>query len=138
MFESVQLLLQQMIRMVVYILIGFTLGKTKVISSKNSSAISSLLICAILPCTILNSFFIERTPESIRVVLYSLFGGGLAMGATMLVSAIFLRKDPIENFGGTIANTAFRAMPLVNSVLGQGATLFLSGFLFVQTIVMWT
>ena len=138
MFESVQLLLQQMIRMVVYILIGFTLGKTKVISDKNSSAISSLLICAVLPCTILNSFFIERTPESIRVVLYSLFGGGLAMGATMLVSAIFLRKDPIENFGGTIANTAFMAMPLVNSVLGQGATLFVSGFFFVQTIVMWT
>lgn len=138
MFESVQLLLQQMARMVIFILIGFSLGKGKVITEKTSSAISNLLIYAILPCTILNSFFIERTPETIRVVLYSLFGGALAMGATMLISALFLRKDPIEHFGGTIANTAFMAMPLVNSVLGQGATIYVSGFFFVQTIVMWT
>lgn len=138
MFDTVQLLLQQMARMVVFILIGFFLGKGKIVTEKTSSAITGLLVYAVLPCTILNSFFIERTPETIRIVLYSLLGGGLAMGATMLISALFLRKDPIENFGGTIANTAFMAMPIVNSVLGQGSTILVSGFFFVQTIVMWT
>lgn len=138
MFESAQIILSQMARMVVFILIGFSLGKGKIVTEKTSSAITGLLIYAVLPCTILNSFFIDRTPESIRIVLYSLFGGALAMLATMIISAIFLRKNPIDLFAGTVANTAFMAMPLVNSALGQGATLFVSGFFFIQTIVMWT
>ena len=138
MFESAQIIFSQMARMAIFILIGFSLGKCKIVTEKTSSAITGLLIYAILPCTILNSFFIERTPDSIRVVLYSLFGGALAMLATMLVAAVFLRKNPIELFAGTIANTAFMAMPLVNSVLGQGAALYVSGFFLIQTIVMWT
>lgn len=138
MFESAQIILSQMARMVVFILIGFFLGKGKIVTKKTSSAITGLMIYAILPCTILNSYFIDRTPENIRIVLYSLLGGVLAMGVTMAVSALFLRKDPIENFAGTVANTGFMSMPLVNATLGQGATIYVTGFFFVQTIVMWT
>lgn len=138
MFESTQIILSQMARMVIFILMGFALGKCKIVTEKTSSAITGLLINAVLPCTIFNSYFIERTPDNIRIVLYSLLGGFFAMAATAIVSAAFLRKDPIENFGGTIANTAFMAMPLVNSALGQGSALYVTGFFMVQTIVMWT
>lgn len=137
MYESAQIIIIQLIKMFIYIVIGFCLFKAKLITEKGSQAIANMLIYAMVPCVILNSLMVARTEESVRLVLYSLFGGALAMLVTMAVSALFFRKNPIDNFGSTFSNAAFMGIPLITSALGREAMLSVTGFLLIQSILMW-
>lgn len=137
MYESAQVIVIQLIKMFIYIVIGFCLFKAKLITEKGSQAIANMLIYAVVPCVILNSLIVEHTAGNVRIVEYSLFAGALAMVVTMFFSALFFRKNPIDNFASTFSNAGFMGMPLIASALGKEAVLCVTGFFLIQSIFMW-
>ena len=137
MFDSAQVILIQLVKMFIYILIGFCLFKAKLITEEGSRNIANLMIYALIPSVILNSMMVDPTAENVRMVLYSLYGGALAMAVACVISFIFFRKNPIYNFGSTFSNAGFMGMALISSALGKQALLSVTGFFFVQTVIMW-
>lgn len=138
MFDNALIILTQLLKMFLYILIGFFLYRGKLIGEKGSTAIANLLIYACLPCVILNSLNVDRTPETVRTVLYSLMAGGIAAVVAMLAGLILFRKNPIDRFAAAFSNAAFLGIPLITSALGSGAAIYITGFLLIQGFGQWT
>lgn len=137
MFANAQIIFWQLLRMFLYIIIGFILYRAKLVDKKGTGSISNLLIYICLPCVIFNSLNVERSPENIRIVLYSLLAGLIATVLTVVISLVLYRKKPIDCFSAAFSNSAFLGIPLITSVLGSGAAIYITGFLLIQGFAQW-
>ena len=137
MAESAQIIVMQLIKMFIFIVIGVCLYKSKLVTEDGSKSIANMLIFAVVPCVILNSLFVERTPESVKLVLFSLLAGALALAICFVISALLFRKNPMEHFGSAFANAGFMGLPLVTSALGAGNVICVTGFFLLQSVAMW-
>ena len=137
MLENAQIIALQLIKMFIFIAIGFLLFKGKLITEKSSLALVNVLIYAIIPCVILDPLIGERTGDSIRIFLISLGAGGLALLASLLIAWIFFRKNPIEHYGAAFSNAGFMGFPLIVAVLGEAGTIYITGFFLLHSIGQW-
>lgn len=135
------LLMQQICQLFIMIFFGFLLVKTKVLKASDSQPISKLILFVVSPCAIINSFAIEFTPDK-------LIGVGLAALGAVLVHIIFIPLTealsrifgfaPIEKATIIYSNSGNLIIPLVSAILGQEWVLYTSGYMVVQTILLWT
>ena len=72
--------------------IGFLLAKLKLISYEGCKELVNLLLYAVIPLTVLNSFLVEKTPEKTQLLLYSLLLSLAVFAVSMLLSYIIYGK----------------------------------------------
>lgn len=131
------ILFSQLLKMLVYIAVGYLLAKTGLISAKNGAALSTLLLYVVLPCVILRPYLnIDRSRSG--EVLLSL-GMGIALLALATAMALLLyRKWPVGNFSAAYSNAGFFGIPLIGGILGSDAVMYIAGFVAVLNILQWT
>ena len=79
--------------------IGFLLAKLKLISNEGCKELVNLLLYAVIPLTVLNSFLVEKTPEKTQLLLYSLLLSLAVFAVSMLLSyIIYGKRKRVENF----------------------------------------
>ena len=136
--EFVWIIGKQLITMFLYIAIGFVLFKAKLITQEGSKSMANLLLYVILPCVVLKSFLVERTPETTADLLLSIGVGGAVLLLAMVLSFLIFRKAPMDNFGCAFSNAGFMGFPLVTAALGSGATFYAVGFVALLNVFQWT
>lgn len=135
------LLMQQICQLFIMIFFGFMLVKTKTLTTDNSKVISKVILFVVSPCAILTSFMIEFTPDK-------LFGLGLALLGAFLVHLIYIPLThllskvfgfvSIEKATIIYSNSGNLIIPLVGAILGKEWVLYTSGYMMVQTVLLWT
>lgn len=135
------LLMQQICQLFIVIFFGFLLVKTKVLSTDDSKILSKLLLFVVSPCAIISSFTIEFTSDK-------LMGLGLAFLGAIIVHIIYIPLiellskifgfAPIEKATIIYSNSGNLIIPLVGAILGKEWVLYTSGYMVVQTILLWT
>ncbi len=135
------LLIQQICQLFIMIFFGFLLVRKKKLTTQESKVLSILLLYVVSPCAILNSFMIDFTPDK-------LMGLGLAFLGAILVHIIFIPLanviakvtgfTPIEKATIIYSNSGNLIIPLVGAILGKEWVLYTSGYMVVQTILLWT
>lgn len=136
--QYVSTILNQMIVMAIYMVIGYALSAAKIITSDGSKGLSNFLLYVILPCVVINSFLREYTPETTRALLIAFgLGTGLLLLA-MLVSAIIFKKNPVDNFSASFSNAGFMGIPLITAVLGSEYVIYAAGMVAMLNILQWT
>lgn len=135
------LLMQQICQLFIMIFLGFMLVKTKTLNTQDSKVISKVILFVVSPCAILTSFMIEFTPDK-------LFGLGLALLGAIIVHIIYIPLTellgkifgfaPIEKATIIYSNSGNLIIPLVGAILGKEWVLYTSGYMIVQTILLWT
>lgn len=135
------LLAEQISQLFIIMFIGFLLVKSRLLSVNESVVISKLVLFAVAPCAILSSFMIEFTPDK-------LVGLGLAFLGAIIVHVIYLpltkilskyfHFNSIEQASIIYSNSGNLIIPLVGAVLGKEWVLYTSGYMVVQTILLWT
>lgn len=123
------------------IFFGFLLVKTKTLTTDDSKIISMLVLFVASPCAILTSFSIEFTPDK-------LIDLGLAFLGAIIVHLIYIPLTqllakmfgfaPIEKATIIYSNSGNLIIPLVGAILGKEWVLYTSGYMVVQTILLWT
>ncbi len=136
--EEALILLRQLITMFLYVGVGWCLRRFRLVTQENSSALSNLLLYAILPCVIVQSFLREATPQATQNLLWSLLLSALALGVSVAVSALLFWKKPASNFGSAFSNAGFMGIPLITAVVGEGAVFYIAGFVALLNILQWT
>ena len=136
--EEAWILLRQLVMMFLYVGVGCCLSRFRLVTRESSSALTNLLLYAILPCVIVKSFLRETSAEATVHLLWSLLLAVLALGLAMAVSALVFRKDPVGNFGSSFSNAGFMGIPLITAVLGEGAVFYIAGFVALLNILQWT
>ena len=136
--EEALILLRQLITMFLYVGVVWCLRRFRLVTQENSSALSNLLLYAILPCVIVQSFLREATPQTTQNLLWSLLLSALALGVSVAVSALLFWKKPASNFGSAFSNAGFMGIPLITAVVGEGAVFYIAGFVALLNILQWT
>lgn len=135
------LLMQQICQLFIMIFFGFLLVKTKTLTTDDSKILSKLLLFVVSPCAIISSFTIEYTPDK-------LMGLGLAFLGAIIVHIVYIPLTeglakvfgfaPIEKATMIYSNSGNLIIPLVGAILGKEWVLYTSGYMVVQTILLWT
>ena len=135
------LLAEQIGAMAIMLLFGFFMIKFHLLKSEDSKILSSLLIYAVVPCSLINSFQIDCTPDKLSGLLISIVSG-LFLNLLLIGGAELLKKPlkltPIEMTSVAYPNSGNLVIPLVAAVLGSEWVFYTSGYLIVQSVLLWT
>lgn len=135
--EVVKLLINQIVIMFLYMIFGFVLFKGKKISKEGSANMATLLVWLIIPVVVVKSFCVEPTRERIVGLLLSIAAAVAAQGLSMLVSHLFFKKRPIDNFAAAFSNAGFIGIPLVTATVGGDAVFYIAFFVAILNILQW-
>ncbi|MBR3641204.1 MAG: AEC family transporter [Oscillibacter sp.] len=135
------LLLKEIARLLVIMLMGWGLVKTKLLRSEDSRVLSVILIYVTYPCVIINAFQMERGPDTLRMLALSLLSAvTLTTFSILFGSAVgrALRLDRVETTSVAYSNAGNLTIPLVSAVLGPQWVMFVSVYFMTQTLWQWT
>lgn len=129
--------------MLVLILVGILCSKTKIISQDTNRQLSSLVLQVVNPVVILMSFQTDYRPELAKNLLITFGLSAAAFIIMITVSYILVRSKPqrdtaIERFASTYSNCAFMGIPLMNALFGAEGVFYLTAFITVFNISVWT
>lgn len=130
--------LGQILLMFLYLIIGYVLYRTGLITQEGSKALAHLLLYCVLPCVVLKSFCIEYSAKGAVELAVSIAAGAGALLLSMAVSWLFFRKDPMAQIGVAFSNAGFMGLPLVTAVLGGEAVFYAAGFVALLNALQWT
>lgn len=132
------ILLGQTLVMGLYMAAGYTLFKTGKITAEGSKTLANLLLWLIVPCVLIRSFCVPFSAERLKWLGQSFVLSTLAMGISVGVSCLLLRKRPLECFATSFSNAGFIGIPLVTAAVGEHAVFFLCGLLVWVNLLQWT
>lgn len=91
--EIMQILFKQIFLMFIYMMIGFTLYKKKMITKQGSKELATLLLYVILPMAIIKPFMIEFDYDKLVGLGKSFVIAVVALALSMLVAKLILGKN---------------------------------------------
>lgn len=135
---TVFIVLWQIVIMFVYMAIGGLLFQKGLITKEGSKSLANLLLYAVLPCVVVKSFCVARTPERVSGLLVSFLAALGILLLAMAVSHLLFKKNPIDDFGAAFSNAGFMGFPLVAAVQGSEAIFYAAGFVALLNALQWT
>lgn len=138
--ELILILLKQLTVMFLLMAVGYWLFKTKKVTAHGNKELGTLLLYAVLPCAIVNSYIsVDFTPEKLKGLLWSFAAAALSLALAILVSRLaFGNKHKIEHFGTAFSNAGFMGIPIVQAVIGTEAVFYVAAFVALLNILQWT
>ena len=136
--DSLLVLLRQVLTMFLLSAVGFLLVRFGKISLEGGKTIGNLLIYLSLPCVIINSFTVERTPERLAGLGISALASAVLLGVSILLSGLVFRRDAVSCFASAFSNPGFFGIPLISAVLGEEAVFYVAPFIALVNMLQWT
>ena len=136
--STVLTLFQQTLIMFILAGVGLLLYKGGKISQEGSKSLGNILIFAVLPCVIVNSFLVERTAESMKALGISALLAFVSVVIAMVVSRLIFRKDPIAAFACSFSNPGFFGVPLIVAAQSSSAVFYIAAFIGFINLFQWT
>lgn len=137
------IILNQTIIMLILMLVGVLCSKTKIISSSANRELSKFVLQIVNPIMIFMSYQTEIHDKLVKnlIVTFLLSVGTFAV----MICAVYLlvpkkegRETEIERFSSVYSNCAFMGMPLANAMFGSEGVFYLTAFITVFNLVVWT
>ena len=135
---TVFIVLRQSIIMFLYMAIGGLLFQKGLITKEGSKSLANMLLYVVLPCVVVKSFCVARTPERTSGLLVSFLAALGILLLAMAVSHLLFKRNPIDDFGAAFSNAGFMGFPLVAAVQGSEAIFYAAGFVALLNALQWT
>ena len=117
--------------------VGYVLFKGKLLSREGTLQLGALLINAVLPCAILNSFVsASEIPNATVLLAFGLCL--LAVLLSTLISRLLFKADGIANFAASFSNAGFMGIPLIQALLGTRAVVYAAPFIAILNVLQAT
>jgi len=120
---------------------GYIIIKAKLLTPEQGKVISILLLYVVCPCMIVSSFQMEYSTRKLTGLLLTTASAAVVHGIFILLSTALkkpLKLTGIEQISIIYPNSGNLIMPIILSVLGKEWVFYCTGFLIVQTFLMWT
>lgn len=143
MLENLVTVAGQVLVLFLLIAAGYLCGKTGLIRQSAVGSINNLVLYVSIPCTLINAFQLDLTPQTLRDFLIAL---ACAAGAYTLFFPVsyFLMRDRddhrkrVMTLAATISNCNFMGFPLQTAVLGTMGVFYGSAYAAVTPLFIWT
>ena len=136
-------ILRQTIVMLMLIMVGVLCSKTKLISKSTNKELSGFVLQVVNPAMIFMSYQTDYRSELVENLLLT-FVFSVAAVVVNIISAYVLIRDrkgretQIERFSAIYSNCGFMGIPLVNALFGMEGVFYLTAFITVFNIFVWT
>ena len=139
-----QIILQQVGMMFVFILAGYLLGYKKLLDNTQTKILSVILIYVVLPCNVFSSFSARFTVAYLQEkYIYILLCMAL-IAVTMVISKFMSKKlgtDPYESilydYSLCMPNTGYMGYPVVGGVYGAATLMNFMVFVMPMSVMMY-
>ncbi len=135
--------LNQILIMFLIMLLGFFCYKIKILNHETNRKLSDFLLLIVNPLLIFNSYQREFNKElllGLEISFVLAFVSHLvAMGVARLVIRGKDKQDnSLERFSAVYSNCGFIGIPLINSLFGSEGVFYLTAYLTVFNVLIWT
>lgn len=138
-----EIILNQTMIMLLLMLVGILCFKTKIISSQSNRELSKFVLQVVNPVMIFMSYQTELKPELVKNLLISF--GLSAVVMALVIGAVYIliprkegRETEIERFSAIYSNCGFMGIPLARAMFGMEGVFYLTAFITVFNLVVWT
>lgn len=140
--ETVTLAANQIFTMFIIIMLAVVCYKTKLVDKDGSKVLSNILMYLINPCIIFCSYQKEFEPRLVRGLLISFVLAVVAHVIAIVLAQIFIRGEKTDIINERMAviysNCSFLAIPLVNRIYGLEGVFYLTAYITVFSLLIWT
>ncbi len=141
--DNTILILNQTVIMLILIIVGILCAKLKLISSSTNKELSQFVLQVVNPVVIFMSYQKEYEARLVKNLLLTFAFSAIAFAVTILLAYLFIwkkdgRHTEVERFSAIYSNCAFMGIPLVNALFDSEGVFYLTAFLTVFNIVIWT
>jgi len=137
------LIASQLAVMFIIMIIGFVSYKTKLLNQAANKAFSTFLLVVVNPALIVYVYQTDFEMEMAILLLYA-FGAAVAshvIGILVSTFLVFKKNNPeydIERMSVVYSNCAFMGIPLINAAIGPEGVFFLTAYITVFNLLLWT
>lgn len=135
------LLIKQIASMFLMMAVGVVLVRLRVLKPEHGSVISRILLYAVVPCTIINSYQIDFSVSKLAGLGVSILGAVVVHIIFLVLERVLrrpLRLEAVESASILYSNAGNLIIPLVLAALGQEWVFYISGYMLVQQLLIWT
>jgi len=141
--ELTSLVINQVFIMFLLIATGYLCNKLKLISAEVNKNLSGLVLYLISPALIISSYQIEFKAELLYGLIFSFVLALVSMILAAVLGQVLIRskqKDDatIERFVVVYSNCGFMGIPLVNSIYGAEGVFYVTAYVTVFNLLVWT
>lgn len=134
---------RQIAVMFILVAAGFLCGKIKLIDKDTNSRLSSFVLEMVNPVLIFMSYQQEFNTELLLGLGLALLLGFISYGIMiLLLKVLYHKRDDneaiVEQFAAIYSNCAFMGIPLINGLFGAEGVFYLTGYVTVFNIMVWT
>lgn len=124
-------------------MIGVLCAKLKIISSSANKELSQFVLQVVNPVVIFMSYQKDYEPRLVKNLLLTFALSVVAFALTIIIAYILIRKKEnrdteVERFSAIYSNCAFMGIPLVSALFGDEGVFYLTAFITVFNLVIWT
>lgn len=139
MVAVVGILIQQILVMMVMMAVGIILSKTHMLDENGVAQLSNLALYVATPAVVIASLAIEFDKQQLAT-------GGIVMlfYLALLVVAIVVgrigcgKADRVGQFAVAFSNSGFVGIPLIQGILGDQYTFYVTMTMVIATVIFWT
>ena len=140
--DSAKIIAFQAVVMFILLFFGFFLYKKKMLSDESTKQLSAITLTIVNPIVIFNSYMMEFDIQLLKGLAIAVGLAVVAHLALIAASSIAVRKSKpnymIERFATIYSNCGFMGIPLVKATFGDEGVFYLTGFITVFNLFMWT
>ena len=129
--------------MLILIGVGVLCAKTKLISEASNKDLSKFVLQVVNPVVIFMSYQTEYRVELVKNLLLTFVISAAVLCAVILLSYVFVRskqdrETEIERFSAVYSNCGFMGIPLVDAIYHEEGVFYLTAFITVFNLIVWT
>ena len=135
--------LTQVIILLILMLLGATLTKTKVLTDNGIKSMTDMVLYTVTPCVIIKSFMRQFDPATLKKLLLCFLVTLLLHIAMIIVATVLLRskdikKERVIRFAAVFSNCGYMAIPLQQALLGDDGVFYSAAFIAIFQALIWS
>lgn len=134
---------KQVLILFLLMVVGFVLGKAKIITEQGSVGMSNVVMYTAIPAMLIVAFQRELVPSDLGSFGVALLLSLAIHAIGILLSYLLIRdadvkRTPTLRFAATFSNCGFMGYPLMTALLGTIGVFYGSAYVVVFNILSWT
>lgn len=132
----------QIVIMTIIMAVGFLIGKIKLITPEANKYLSNLLLLVVNPCITYMSYQQDYSKETAVNLAASFIASIVVFIVTIAVSSLIFKKKKkdyeINRMSVIFSNCSFVGIPVTMSIFGSEGVIYLTMFITVFNVLVWT
>lgn len=140
--DNALLIVKQILIMFIMLSVGIGCGLKGLITRDGTKQLSTVELMIVNPLLIFMSYQSEYSKELLHGLLWAFLLAAISFAATIIASTLIIprsREDfDLERFSSVYSNCGFIGIPLINGIYGDEGVLYLTGYITLFNILVWT